>query len=135
MLINANVDTGNDATIARVGFFGPATSARAWASGNQGDSNPILTYVPPTSFVGRTAVSMFTYSGGMLRYFENGIQRANVPSADLTNRYRAGQWALLRFVRGLIGNVAVFSSDLSQPAMAGHRNRAIAFLMQKYGVM
>lgn len=135
LVIGPGPQSGNDPVIPRMGFFGPGTSARAWNSGNQTDADPIISYAPPASFVNRAAVSMFTFSGGTIRYFENGVQRASASAAPLTNRYQAGQWVMLRFARGLFGNIGVTSSDLSLPSMAAHRARVTEYLMQKYGVL
>ncbi len=119
--------------VLRVGFIGDGAAARAWNEGLVVAAGQLISFAPTQNFVGRTAVSLWTYSGGRVRYFLDGTLRVEGDALDLTNERLAGQWSLLRYCRGLFGNIAVTSSDLSRPDLASHRQRVVDFLMEKYG--
>lgn len=92
-------------------------------------------FIAPRGSSRSTHLSLgFALSSGVMRIFGNGALETEGPYPDLTSRYLAGQWAMFRFSRGLFGNVALFSSDLSRPDMTGFRIRATDFLVTKYEI-
>lgn len=129
-------DSDNGPSLPRVGFQGNDGTVFA---ANEGHSNAFdgrfLAFKPTPTLIGRTVVSTWTCSGGTMRFFLNGEQRAEAPAPTFNRKHLAGDFCFMRYARGLIGNLALFASDLSSADMRQHHQRITDFLMQKYGII
>lgn len=131
-----------EATIGpKFGFRADCSRLQVWGTntaGSNADTGLRLSYTPETTFAGRTALVMATFSTqDGLRLYENGVLVASNGSdkAPLEARFGAGQWEWLAYGRGDYGNFGALSIDLGRAANAGYRRRLEAYLMTKYGIV
>jgi hypothetical protein len=116
------------------GFIPNGNTAVIW---DRGVNVRLCEYTPATSFAGRTALVMFTFStrDGM-RIFENGNQVAHSPGANsvFTAGFNAGEWRHWNGMRGLIGNFGLLSVDLGWSENLGFRRRLSDYMLAKYAI-
>lgn len=93
-----------------------------------------------TSFVGRTALLMATYSDGNgVNLYENGAVGASNPSAESFEELdRSGQYYWLNGFTvdraADVGHAGLLDIDMSRPENAGHRRVLENYMFELYGI-
>lgn len=122
-----------------VGFTPNGQVARFWQRDQFADLNPRLSYTPASTFVGRRALVMWTFSTREgLAIWDNGVLGAASDTAAAKRPLSRGAganewWSLMRCI-GNFGVVGALGIDLSWAENAGYRRRIEQFLMQKYSI-
>lgn len=117
--------------------FGYSSNGQTFTATEYNGGETTISYAPTQPYVGRTVLSILTFSTrDGIRYFENGqiAQHNDQYKKALEGGYLADEWVFFWGLRGAAGMCGVLDIDLGWPEHAGYRRAIERFLMQKYGI-
>ena len=136
IFVKPTTDVG--ATAMQIGLISTGHTVYVYETGTGGSGQPVrLEYRGDFEQRAGASLIMVTFSTrDGLKIWDGGTLAASdaADTAPLTLGYGAGEWDMMRFVRGQIGMSAIFDVDLGKAENALHRAALTDWLVAKYDV-